>query len=267
MEESNNSSPVQTNSSKNSQKPIAGAIVLAGIMIAGAILLKGNVSSTLSPDTVLLPSIELAPVSNNDRILGSPDAKLALIEYEDFQCPFCGRFVKDVETSLRNNYVKNGDLQFVYRDYAFLGPESVVSAQAAMCAGDQGKFWEYHDYLFSHQNGENQGNFSNPNLKTFAKNIGLNTTNFNQCLDSQKYAKAVQDSVASASKAGVAGTPTGFLVTKKDISKNTQNKISALIPANMKGAVSFYNQKNVLSLNGALPSDLVNKIIDILLKN
>ena len=86
------------------------------------------------------------------------------------------------------------------------------SAEAARCAGDQNKFWEYHDYLYSHQNGENQGNFSDIHLKDFSKLLGLNTLEFTQCLDSNKYAQAVTDSKAGGSAAGVSGTPKGFIL-------------------------------------------------------
>ncbi|KKT18918.1 MAG: DsbA oxidoreductase, partial [Candidatus Nomurabacteria bacterium GW2011_GWB1_43_7] len=110
------------------------------------------------------------------------------------------------------DYIKNGDVLFVYRDWAFLGPESVKSAEAARCAGDQGKFWEYHDYLYNHQNGENQGAFSDPNLKSFAQILNLNSSNFDKCLDEGKYAQAVADSKAGGTKAGVNGTPKGFIL-------------------------------------------------------
>lgn len=118
-------------------------------------------------------NIKLQPVSNSDFTLGNPQAKVAIVMYEDFQCPFCGRFFSDSEQTIRDTYVKNGQVQYIYRDFAFLGPESVKASEAARCAADQGKFWEYHDYLFTHQNGENQGNFSSLNLKLFAKEVGL----------------------------------------------------------------------------------------------
>ncbi|MDO8659873.1 MAG: thioredoxin domain-containing protein, partial [Candidatus Parcubacteria bacterium] len=100
----------------------------------------------------------------------------------------------------------------VYRDYAFLGPESVKSAEAARCAGDQEKFWEYHDYLYSHQNGENKGAFADANLKSFAKKIGLDSASFDKCLDDGKYTQAVADAKTEGNTAGVTGTPKGFIL-------------------------------------------------------
>ncbi len=116
---------------------------------------------------------KLVPVSAADFSQGSDSAPVVLIEYADFQCPFCGRFFRDTEMSLINDYVAQGKIKFVYRDFTFLGEESRWAAEAARCAGDQGKFWEYHDYLYNHQSGENQGAFSLDNLKSFAKTLGL----------------------------------------------------------------------------------------------
>jgi len=219
----------------DNQKSIAGAILIVGVLIAGAILLKG--SKAPEPTNIqngdgipVAGAPTLAPVSKEDRVIGNPQAKITLVLYEDFQCPFCGA-VNGSESSASliqslkqrdpnwapfvpgiNDYIKNGDVLFVYRDWAFLGPESVKSAEAARCAGDQGKFWEYHDYLYNHQNGENQGAFSDPNLKSFAQILNLNSSNFDKCLDEGKYAQAVADSKAGGTKAGVNGTPKGFIL-------------------------------------------------------
>lgn len=252
------------------QNQIVGAIIIAGVLIAGAILLKGS----KAPEAAVAPNnggaVATAPaqIDAADRILGNPNAKVAMILYEDFQCPFCGRFFTDSEANIRNTYVPNGTVQLVYRDFAFLGPESVQAAEASKCAGDQGKFWQYHDYLFTHQQGENQGNFSDTHLKTFAKDLGLNTATFNGCLDTNKYSQAINDAKNEATKAGVAGTPKGFIVTQNDISSKTQNDIIAALnqPAGQPPAVSFYTTKNIVSLNGALPWSMVKTVLDILLK-
>ncbi len=227
--------------SSNNQQQIAGAIIIAGIFIAGAILLKGNAPvPSVAPGTngATPTTVTISPVSQQDRILGNPDAKLTLVIYEDFQCPFCGRFFKDSEQSIRENYVNKGLVQIVYRDYAFLGPESVKSAEAARCAGDQGKFWEYHDYLFTHQNGENQGGFADPNLKSFAGTLGLDTKTFNQCLDGGKYAKAVSDSTTEGGNDGVRGTPKGFILKKGKIVDTIDGAIpNALVTSKIEAAL------------------------------
>ena len=223
----------------NSQKSIISAIIIAGVLIAGAILLKGSSApqntKTTTGNGIPVTTATLAPVAKKDRILGNPQAKVTLIMYEDFQCPFCAAVtgieinspsMKPVMDYLRkndptwtpfmpeiiNNYVKNGEVLLVYRDFTFLGPESVKASEAARCAGDQGKFWEYHDYLYSHHGGENKGNFADLKLKSFAKELNLDNSIFDKCLDSNKYTEAVKDSNKEGSAAGVTGTPKGFIL-------------------------------------------------------
>lgn len=231
---------------KNEINQIAGAIVLAGVLIGGSILLAGNRANTVSNNAPSAPSagtganlanIKLDPVTAKDMAVGASNAKVVLVEYADFQCPFCGKFHAEAETVVRQTY--GNKVKFVYRDYAFLGTESFKAAEAARCAADQGKFWEYHDYLFTHQNGENKGAFSNDNLKSFAKEVGLNTAQFNSCFDGGKYVAAVKDSNAGASRAGVTGTPKGFIVK---------------------------NGKVVDTIDGAQPSSAVTAKLDAALK-
>lgn len=226
----------------NDQKQIAGAILIVGVLIAGAILLKDSKSPTVNPPVAgTVPTTTLAPVGaiDGNRIIGNPQAKITLVLYEDFQCPFCGKFFKESEQNIRETYVKNGNVRLVYRDFAFLGPESIKASEAARCADDQGKFWNYYDYLFTHQNGENQGGFSDPNLKSFAKVLGLDTTSFNKCLDDGKYAQAIADSKNEAGTAGVTGTPKGFILK---------------------------NGKVVDTIDGAIPFDMVKQKLDAVLK-
>ena len=136
-------------------------------------MVKQKIDDVLAGKGKIIGNINLQSISSSDFTLGNPQAKVALVLYEDFQCPFCGKFFTESEQPIRDTYVKNGEMQLVYRDFAFLGQESVKASEATRCAADQGKFWQYHDYLFTHQNGENQGNFSNLNLKLFAKEMGL----------------------------------------------------------------------------------------------
>jgi protein-disulfide isomerase len=104
--------------------------------------------------------------------------------------------------------VDTGKVRFGYFNFAFLGDESIWAAEAAECAGDQDAFWEYHDYLFSHQNGENQGAFSKDNLKSFASDLNLDTEAFNTCMDSRKYTQFVTEQTNIARQLGVQSTPT-----------------------------------------------------------
>ncbi len=107
--------------------------------------------------------------------------------------------------------MRDGNVQFGYVHFAFLGEESFWAAEASECADEQGKFWEYHDLLFNRQAGENQGAFNQDNLKQFATTLGLDATQFNACLDSGKYTDVVKREVAFAQQLGVQSTPSFVL--------------------------------------------------------
>jgi protein-disulfide isomerase len=143
--------------------------------------------------------------------IASPNAKVTIVEFSDFQCPFCSRFHTTVEPQLMKDYVQTGQVTFVYKHSAFLGQESVWSAQAAECAADQGKFWEYHDLLFTRQNGENQGAFNKDKLTGFAKELKLDMTKFEPCLTNDETLARVQADTDEGKQAGVRGTPTFFI--------------------------------------------------------
>lgn len=143
--------------------------------------------------------------------LSNPGAKITIIEFSDFQCSYCGRYQQTVHPALLEQYVKSGQINFVYKHSAFLGQESVWAAQAAECAADQGKFWEYHDLLFSRQSGGNQGAFTKDNLSGFAKEMGLDMAKFDPCLTNDETLARVQADTQEGQAAGVRGTPTFFI--------------------------------------------------------
>lgn len=143
--------------------------------------------------------------------LGPADAPVTIVEFADFQCPFCRDFALVMQPQIIKDYVDTGKVRFIYRHLAFLGNESVRAAEASECAGDQGKFWEYHDTLFENWGGENVGAFSDANLVAFATPLGLDTPTFTACLDSGRYAQRVQDEKKAAGDLGVTSTPTIFI--------------------------------------------------------
>ncbi len=158
----------------------------------------------------------LNELPKNTPYLGNPNAKLTMVEFADFQCPFCGRFQKETFPTLKKEYIDTGKVKFVYMDFAFLGQESKDAAEAANCAAEQGKFWQYHDEVFANQNGENQGNFNKINLEKFATNAGLNLDQFKSCVAQNKYDAQISASQKLGQKYGISGTP-GFLIGKEFI--------------------------------------------------
>jgi len=142
---------------------------------------------------------------------GSDVASVNLVEFGDYQCPFCKRFFDQTEPQIMNDYVNTGKTKFYFLDFAIVGQDSFTLAQGAWCADDQGKYFEYHDYVYSNQGQENSGWGTPDKVKSFATNIGLDAEEFSSCLDSKKYESRVQALTQFAVKLGVTGTPTMFI--------------------------------------------------------
>jgi len=157
---------------------------------------------------------------DDDAGKGNKNADVYVIEFSDFQCPFCRRFYTQTLTQLEDEYIKTNKIYFVYRDFPLdsIHPGATPAAQASECADDQGKFWEMHNKMFDEQDKIGQGTvqFSDGDLKKWASEIGLNTQTFNQCLDSEKHAQEVQKDFQDGVTAGVTGTPTFFIGNSKD---------------------------------------------------
>jgi len=148
---------------------------------------------------------------------GSSSGKINMIEFGDYQCPYCGDFFKNTEPQVQQNYVSNGKVKFYFLDFAFLGPDSTTLAEGAWCANDQGLFWQYHDYIYSHQQQENSGWATADKLKAMVGNItGLDVQKFSSCLGSNTYASRVQQNTALGQQDGIQGTP-GFLIGNDNI--------------------------------------------------
>ena len=192
-------------------------IVLAALGLSGynTYLIKINksgINTTVAQTAKKLTEADVAQmIAMGAPVLGNADAKVTVVEFADFQCPFCGRYFKEVLPEIKEKFIDTGKVKFVFMNFAFLGQESKDAAQAAKCAQDQGMFWEYHDELYANQQGENIGAFSVENLKKFALKLELNSDEFNQCLDSKKYEKTITEEVALGRTFGVKGTPATFI--------------------------------------------------------
>ncbi len=144
--------------------------------------------------------------------LGKADAKVTVIEFADFRCPFCERYYNDVGKNLLKDYVNTGKVKFYFRGFAFLGPASTDASEASECANEQGQFWKFHDWLYEHQADESDtAYYSKDNLINYAANLGLNRAKFADCLNGHKYAAKVQEDLTDGQNAGVSGTPTTFV--------------------------------------------------------
>ena len=150
--------------------------------------------------------------ANGSPYLGDENAPITLIEFGDYQCFFCNKFFHETEANIITNYVDTGKVKIIFKDFTIIGPDSILAANAAHCANDQGKFWEYHDELYNNWAGENNGWASSENLIKFAQNVGLDHEQFNQCMSSGKYQQKVTASSNDARNLGITGTPAFFII-------------------------------------------------------
>lgn len=145
--------------------------------------------------------------ADDDPSKGSKNAPVTIVEFSDFQCPFCARFYTQILPLMEENYINTGKVKLVYRDFPLgFHTNAQKSAEAAECADEQGRFWEYHNKIF-----ENQNKLDTINLKQYAKDLGLDSKKFDSCLDSGKMASEVQKDFSDGSSYGVSGTPTFFI--------------------------------------------------------
>ena len=156
---------------------------------------------------------------DNQPIKGDPDAPLTIVEFSDFQCPFCSRFHEQTLPAIMENYVDTGKVNFVYRDLPLdFHPNASPASIAAECANEQGKFWEYHDVLFQNQaqwQSLGSDDFSST-AKQYATDLGLESASFETCLSSPDTASAVSQDSRDAASYGATGTPTFFIGNEKD---------------------------------------------------
>ena len=184
-------------------------MIFSGIaLIVAAFFL---IMSNRPVDDLIDPEVRNSPVPVNEMTIGNPDAPVLIEVFEDFQCPSCLRFTEDFEPLILQNYVYTGVAKLTYRYYPFIGAESFNASNAALCANEQGKFWEFHDILFANQLGENIGAYSGKRLEAMADRIGLDVSTWKACYDAEKYESFITAELDDARNRGVQGTPTVFV--------------------------------------------------------
>lgn len=165
---------------------------------------------------------------------GSDNAPVTLIEFSDFRCSFCRKFWQMTLPLLDEKYISTGKVRFIYRHFAVLGKPSELAAQAAECAGEQAKFWEYHDRLFA--GAGSPFVLTDGKLKDYAKELGLKDQAFNQCLDSGKHLKKVEGETSIAAFLGARGTPAFFLNRRLIVGAQPFEVFESLIEVSLKNS-------------------------------
>lgn len=221
-----------------SAKMIAGSVIAAAIIISLSIFyntklvlnnsgsptgLQGSsAKGAVALNQPAAPGQAAAPVAVAERkdaaVLGKSDAKVAIVEFSDFQCPFCQKFFKETYAQIKSQYIDTGKAKLIFRHFPLpFHANAQIAGVAAECANQQGKFWQYHDRLF--EKGQADGtNLAAADLKKYADSLGLNSgtlgfgkNKFNQCLDSNATLSAVQGDQKDGQAAGVSGTPTFYI--------------------------------------------------------
>ncbi len=163
-------------------------------------------------------------------IRGNKVAKVTIIEFADFRCPYCKMSFSQIEPKLFKDYVNTGKAKFAFRQFVKLGPASEIAANAAECANDQGKFWEIHDYLFQYQPLEKDVSmYTVENLTVIAGRLGLDTYRFGSCLSKNRDNRRVTGDYKSGEEAGVYGTPTFFINGKMIVGAKPYSEFQTVI--------------------------------------
>lgn len=241
------------------------SIVIAGAFVAGAIFFTRQAPTTEAPRENTLAEVSIRPVDATDHILGTPDAKVVLIEYSDTECPFCKRF----HTTMKNilaDYGKDGTMAWVYRHFPLttLHQKAQKESEALECAAELGgntAFWKYTDTIYA-ITPSNDGLDPAELLKT-AEAVGLNRVAFSACLESGRNKTRVEADMNDALNSGQRGTPFTVMQFKKEIPKIAINKIMSFNAGFPEQYISATKDNKTIVMSGALPEDLIRAIIQI----
>lgn len=227
---------VETQESSKKGLSVPAAIIVGSIIISFSILIGGDVIRFKKPGSLANDTAPTAPTQNNqppaqaappedsgpvqvsvddDAVLGDKNAPVTLIEFSDYECPFCKRYFQETYPQLKKDYIDTGKVKLVFRDLPlpFHDPMATTEAIAANCAKEQGgdsAYYKFHDQVFTKTTSNGNG-LTKDQLYQIAKENGLNDANFRSCLDSEKYKDEVAKDNTDAAAAGASGTPTFFI--------------------------------------------------------
>ena len=202
-------------------------LLVAVALIGGGVLWFGSRRQPAPPATAPIPIA--AADGFHGFTLGSDSAKVEVTEYSDFECPFCASFATVQMPVIRQQLITTGKVRWRYRDFPLpVHQFSRYAALAAQCAGEQGKFWEMHDQLFSNHQWAQTGKNPASLFRDFARTIGLDIDKYDACVDGQRYAGRIQASVQEGEALGVRGTPSFFVGGQMFQGRATSDDFKAL---------------------------------------
>ncbi len=192
---------------------VAAVVVVLGAILLGAALRDGDGASS---DGVVTPGVHNA-CDQEGCVLGEPDAPVTIIEYFSYYCGHCGSFALETAPLIEKDFAEPGLVRFELHPLATEG-EPLWASEASACAGEQNRYWDYHDLLFANQY---QGAYQLDKLKEYAAQLGLDTGSFNDCLDSHKYEDAVVDETMEVYEVGITATPTFFIGSTEEMAADS----------------------------------------------
>ncbi len=163
-------------------------------------------------------------MENGSPLLGDPYAPITILEWGDYQCTFCYRFHQSSLNIILEEYIDSGKINLVFKDFPLNGPDSILGAEAAYCAGDQGKYWSFHNELYSNWAGERTGWINYDSLNQFAKSVNLELDEFTTCLVEHKYKQKVLELEKFGKEIGIDATPSFLIFNDKKIIKIRGNQ-------------------------------------------
>ena len=173
-------------------------------------------------DSKLLTESKL--IQNGSPIMGNPSATITIVEWGDYQCTFCYKFHQSTLNTIKHDFIETGKVKLVFKDFPLNGPDSVLAAEAAYCAQDQGKYWQYHDELYKNWGGERTGWVTRDSLDKFATTVSLDLEKFDKCLDEHKYLERVNQMYEFGREIGIDATPSFLVFNNEKIIKITGNQ-------------------------------------------
>ena len=176
----------------------------------------------LQNDSKILTTSKL--IKNGSPILGNSDAPITILEWGDYQCTFCYRFHENTLSTINEDFVKTGKVKMVFKDFPLNGPDSILAAEAAYCAEDQKKYWQYHNELYKNWGGERTGWVTRESLEKFANTVSLDLEKFNTCLDEHKYQNRVNMLYEFGKEIGIDATPSFLIFNDQKIIKIRGNQ-------------------------------------------
>jgi len=163
-------------------------------------------------------------IKNGSPMIGNPSSPISILEWGDYQCTFCYRFHTSSFNVILDEYINSGRANFVFKDFPLNGPDSVFAAEAAYCAEDQGKYWQYHDELYTNWGGERTGWITVDSLNKFATTVDLEIDEFNSCINEHKYRQRVLELEKFGKEIGIDATPSFFIFNDEKIIKIRGNQ-------------------------------------------